>query len=148
LVPGRGPTPKRPDERRRRNSGGPIRGEWTSAQGVGWQHGAIPEPPDGLLPSSVEAWDTWFRGWVAAHWGPEDLPALHVLVGLYDHVERGKLQLAGELRHWMDGYGLTPKGRQDRRWAPPVKDTHVETPKEPVRTSRYAHLKIVDSDSS
>jgi len=45
----------------------------------------------------------------------------------------------------MDGYGLTPKGRQDRRWAPPVKDGQGETPKKPATTSQYAHLTIVDS---
>jgi hypothetical protein len=46
----------------------------------------------------------------------------------------------------MDGYGLTPKGRQDRRWAAPAMDTHVETPKKPAKTSRYAHLTVVDSE--
>jgi hypothetical protein len=144
-MAGRGPTPKKPDERRRRNSGGPARGEWNAAEGVGWQHGPIPEPPDGLLAPSVKAWETWFQGWVAAHWGPEDLPALRVVVGLYDVVERGKLQLVGELRHWMDGYGLTPKGRQDRRWARPAKDAQLGSPKKTPKTSRYAHLTVIDS---
>jgi hypothetical protein len=109
------------------------------------QHGTLPEPPDGLLAPSIEAWEAWFRGWVAAHWGPEDVPALHVVVRLYDQVERGKFQLVGGLRHWMDGYGLTPKGRQDRRWAPPVKAERLQTPKRSRETSRYAHLTVVDS---
>ena len=42
--------------------------------GVGWQHGPIPDPPDGRLASSIDAWEAWFRGWVVAHWGPEDYP--------------------------------------------------------------------------
>ena len=124
-MAGKGPTPTKPDERRRRNTDPPARGEWASADGVGWQHGPIPEPPDGLLAPSVVAWEAWFRGWVAAHWDPQDLPALHVVVGLYDQVERGEFQLVREFRHWMDGYGLTPKGRQDRRWIPPWSRTQT-----------------------
>ncbi len=85
----------------------------------GWQHGEMPLPPEGLMPASVEAWETWMRAWFAAHWTPADLPGLRHLIRLYDQVERGEFQRSGELRLTMDTFGITPKGQQDRRWAPP-----------------------------
>jgi hypothetical protein len=143
-MAGRGRTPKKPEERRRRNVDPPARGEWTPADGVGWLHGPIPEP---MASSRSRSWRgrRGTGGGSLRTWSPEDLPALEVLVRLYDQVERGKFQLADELRHWMDGYDLTPKGRQDRRWAPPVKDAQRDTPKKALKTSRYAHLTVVDS---
>jgi hypothetical protein len=65
--------------------------------------------------------------WFAAHWTPADLPALRQLVRLYDEVERNEFQRAGELRLQMDTYGITPKGQQDRRWAPPAADAGKAT---------------------
>jgi hypothetical protein len=85
----------------------------------GWQYEPIPSCPDDLLPASVEAWDVWFKAWFAAHWTPDDLPALRRLVRLYDQVERGEFRRAPELRLWLDSYGSSPKGGHDRRWAPP-----------------------------
>lgn len=113
-MPGRGPAPKKPEDRRDKHE--KTRGEWTAADGEGWQHGDIPEPPDGLLKPSLEAWETWFKAWWAAHWNPEDLPALRQVIRIYDQVERGEFQRAPELRLQMDTYGITPKGQQDRRW--------------------------------
>ena len=115
----RGPAPKPADQRRRSNE--PARGEWSTA-GVGWQHGDTPAAPDGLLAPSLEAWSTWMAAWFAGHWTPSDLPALRTLIRIYDQVERGEFQRANELRLQMDTYGITPKGQQDRRWAPPVAD--------------------------
>jgi len=110
--------PKLPGERRRANV--PERGEWQPTEGVGWQHGDIPAAPEGLMPASDEAWRIWMGAWFAAHWTPDDLPGLRTLVRLYDQVERGEFQRANEVRLQMDTYGITPKGQQDRRWAPPV----------------------------
>lgn len=59
------------------------------------------------------------ESWFAAHWTPSDLPGLRQLIRIYDQVERGEFQRANELRLQMDTYGITPKGQQDRRWAPP-----------------------------
>jgi hypothetical protein len=112
--------PKRPGERRRQNT--PERGEWQPTEDVGWQHGDTPAAPEGLMPASDEAWRIWMGAWFAAHWTPDDLPGLRTLVRLYDQVERGEFQRANEVRLQMDTYGITPKGQQDRRWAPPVKE--------------------------
>jgi hypothetical protein len=80
--------------------------------------------------------------WFASHWTRDDLPGLRTVVRLYDEVERGRFTRVGELRQYMDGYGITPKGQQDRRWSPPK-------PEEPsaaagqAQTDLYAHLKAV-----
>lgn len=110
--------PKDPGSRRRRNT--PERGEWTATERAGWQHGDVPEPPEGLMPASTDAWQVWMGAWFAAHWTPDDLPGLRQLIRIYDQVERGEFQRANELRLQMDTYGITPKGQQDRRWARPV----------------------------
>jgi hypothetical protein len=135
-MAGRGPTPK-PD-RRRRNV--PVRGDWKATPGVGWQHGSIPAPPDGLLEPSRVAWETWMRAWFAAHWTPDDLPGLRKVVQLYDATERGELHRSAELRMSMDNYGITPKGQQDRRWQrPKAEDVPAAVP----TTEKYARLKAV-----
>lgn len=124
-MPGRGPAPK--DKSQRRNFTAPSRGEWHPALGIGWQHGKAPEPPEGLMPATEEAWRVWMGAWFAAHWTPDDLPGLRTLIRVYDEVERGEFQRATELRLQMDTYGITPKGQQDRRWARPTEDKAVAT---------------------
>lgn len=117
-MAGRGRVPKA--QAIRRNTTAPTRGEWNAAETVGWQHGDPPEAPEGLMKASLEAWATWMGSWVAAHWTPTDVPGLRQLIRIYDQVERGEFQRANEMRLQMDTYGLTPKGQQDRRWAPPT----------------------------
>lgn len=80
--------------------------------------------------------------WIAVHWTPTDLPGLRQLIRLYDQVERGEWPRASEVRLLMDTYGITPKGQQDRRWAPPKADEPAQAA-EPAKTSRYAHLRAV-----
>jgi hypothetical protein len=136
-VAGRGPAPE-PD-RRRRNA--PARGEVTTAAGSGWQHRTYPKPPAGLLSASRIAWSTWFAAWFAAHWTKADLPGLRIVIMLHDQVERGEYQRAGELRLWLDTYGVTPKGQQDRRWLKPEpKGTNTAAD----RYAAYGHLRSVD----
>ena len=129
------------ETRRRRNV--PVRGEWKPTTSAGWQHGDIPPAPDGLMPKSVEAWDTWMRAWFAVHWTPEDLPGLRQLVRTYDQVERNEFQRGPELRLLMDTYGITPKGQQDRRWQRP-KDAEPEPEADSTaEDSPYGHLRAV-----
>ena len=109
-----GPPPKK--NRARRNA--PASGDWKVAPGVGWQHGEVPDPPDGLLKESRRAWDSWMGSWFASFWIPEDLPGLRQIVRLYDQVERGEFQRATELRLQMVAYGMNPEGQQKRHWLP------------------------------
>lgn len=160
-MAGRGPKPKPLEQRRTRHQ--PLRGEWQAAAGIGWQHGSPPEPPDGLLIASVRVWQTWMQSWWASHWMPEDLPGLIVTIRLYDMCEsyfnepltekkvRGKDETVWvpkpnpttELRQFMDNYGITPKGQQDRRWAPPKADEQPVAAEPAKRGGRYAHLRSV-----
>ena len=140
-MPGRGPAPK--ENRRRRNK--PVRGDWQSTPDVGWQHGELPPPPDGLKDVSRWAWDSWFKAWFAAHWTPDDLPGLRVVIRLYDEVERGEFTRATELRQMLDNYGITPKGQQERRWTRPKPEEAQPSQSQPrpAAASHYDHLKVV-----
>ena len=138
-MAGRGPTPNDRLPQRPRDAKKRVRA-WTQADGTGWRYGKVPAPPAGLLPTSKTVWRTWFNGWVSAHWIAADVPGLRVMVKLYDRVERGELIRAGELRLWMDTYGLTPKVQQDRRWKPPEE---TSSRNEVQRPSAYGHLRTV-----
>ncbi len=139
-MPGRGPAPK---VTRRNKSDVPIRGEWKAVPGIGWQHGPVPTPPPGLLKASREAWSVWMHAWFAAHWTPDDLPGLRTVVQLYDQVQRGEYVRVGELRLHMDGYGITPKGQQDRRWSPPKPEDKPAADAAQPAENPYAHLRAV-----
>lgn len=142
-MAGRGRAPK--DAAVRRNGHEPQRGEWQAAGAVGWQHGPTPKAPAKLTKAAREAWDTWMSAWFAAHWTPEDLPALRQIVRLYDQVERGEFQRMNELRLQMDTYGMTPKGQQDRRWKRPEGEAEAPAGDAPAAPSsdRRARLKVV-----
>lgn len=135
-----GPPPAK--TRRRRNV--PARGEWRPSPGNGWQHGDVPEPPDGLVAASREAWDTWFRAWWASNWTPDDLPGLRIVIAWYDRVERtdAKANDVTALVRLMDTYGITPAGQQSRRWEPPKPDD-VPATTAPPKGGRYGHLRAV-----
>lgn len=92
--------------------------------------------------ASIEAWSVWMGSWFAAHWTPDDLPGLRRVILLYDQIERGEFQRSAELRMLMDNYGITPKGQQDRRWAPPKEEEKPVTTG-PKKASRYDHLRAV-----
>ena len=141
-MPGRGPTPKE-HRSRARDEKARIRGDWKLSETAGWQHGELPEPPDGLLEASRAAWETWFRAWWAAHWTPEDLPMLRQVIRLYDKVERNDFTAAelAQYRQLLESYGITPKGQQDRRWKPPEAPPKAE---EGPSISAYGHLKAVE----
>ena len=134
-MPGTGPAPK-PNSRTRHE---PQRGRPKNAPGVGWQHGPMPAAPIKLLKPSQDAWATWMAAWFAAHWTPSDLPGLRQVIRLYDQVERGEFQRAGEVRMSMDTYGITPKGQQDRRWLPPKESEDAAPRAKPA----LARLRVV-----
>jgi hypothetical protein len=137
-MAGRGPAPKPARHRR----GSPERGDWQPSPDGGWQH-ELPGPPPGISPAAAEVWGGWFRSWWAGNWTTDDLPTLRLVIRLWDRVDRGDIRQAAELRQWMDSYGLTPKGRQDRRWVqtPPARRTWMDGGEDP-----YAHLRASDPD--
>lgn len=132
-----GPAPKK--ERRRRNV--PARGEWKSAPGVGWQHGPIPAPPDGLSPVALEAWNTWMTAWWASYWTPADLPGLRLVVRAFDNAQGMRsASFHHEVIRLMDAYGITPAGQQARRWTPPKAEPTTPAA-DLVEIGAYAHLR-------
>lgn len=118
--------------------------EWQPSPGIGWQHGALPTPPDGLVAATRDAWEAWFTAWFAANWTPADLPGLRVVIAQYDAVQRGgaKANDVTALLRGMDTYGITPSGQQSRRWAPPKAEDAAQAPAGPT-ASRYGHLRAV-----
>jgi len=138
-----GPAPK--PNRRGRNK--LARGEFVSRSETGWQHGPIPEPPDGLVAESRETWELWFNAWWAVHWTPADVPVLRQTIRLFDEVERGitkKSQDRAQLHVWMRGYGITPDGQLANRWAAPKpEEKSSQSPKPRPVGVQYEHLKVV-----
>lgn len=141
---GKGFAPKPQDQRI--NAHDPQRGDWVAAPTDGWQHGRVPQPPSGLKAESKETWDTWFSAWFAAHWSPEDLPGLRMVIRLYNRSLAADCTAAerSELRQLMDSYGISKKGQQDRRWVKPKPDDAAKPePRQGAKQSRYAHLRAV-----
>lgn len=142
----RGPKPKPEGQTITRT---PVAHPWQPSPGVGWQHGdpsdrrrKYPAPPDDLRASSVAAWDAWMRSWWASNWDAADLPQLFMLIDLFDRQARGQLDVA-KLTPLLDRWGITPKGRQDLRWAPPKKDAPAAA--EPAATPAGRRLRVVDA---
>jgi hypothetical protein len=142
-MAGRGPAP---DSQRLRR-GAPARGDWQPSPDGGWQH-ELPEPPAGIAPAAAQVWRSWFTAWWAGHWTLDDVPNLRFVIRLSDRVNRGDVKRAGELRQWMDSFGLTPKGQMDRRWRrpdPPRSKAPWEVRREAAArrggSGRYDHLR-------
>jgi hypothetical protein len=123
----------------------PARGEWQPVPGIGWQHGPIPPAPPRLVKAAQEAWRVWFGAWYASHWSPDNLPDLRTCIRLLDQVERGQFQRANELRMWEDNLGISLKGQQALRWAPPKADEKPVTSPTVTPTGRYDHLRALPS---
>lgn len=138
-----GPSPK--PNRRGRNA--LARGNWQSAEQIGWRFGDVPAPPDGLKDATRWAWDTWFAAWFAAHWTPDDVPGLRLVIRMYDEVERGASLKAADkasLHTWMRSYGITPDGQAALRWARPKEETPSQPKRSAAGADRYAHLRAVN----
>jgi hypothetical protein len=72
------------------------------------------------MPASLAMWADWFGSWWASFWQAEDAGMIRQIIVLYDQMERGDQLAVTKLLPLVDRYGITPKGRQDLRWAPPV----------------------------
>lgn len=110
-----GPAPKPKDQRRNRNA--KQAGDWIQLPKEGYQ-GPIPTLPKKLgLDKDTHAW--WKKIWrspMATQWTEEDVPSLIELAILRERLLDGKISVAAEVRLRTDLFGLTPAGRQQRRW--------------------------------
>jgi hypothetical protein len=114
------PIPKPKNQRRNRN---PKRaGEWVLLPEGGYR-GPIPSTADlGLSREAQQWWRTIWRSPMATQWIEADVPALIELAILRDRLREGQISLAAEVRLRSDLFGLTPAGRQQRRWVITEKD--------------------------
>lgn len=127
-----GPTPKPDDRRQRRNSRAVV-----SVKRNGDRIAQIPDPPDDLLPATVEDWERFWASDVALVLEADsDMPGVRRLFQLYDDHERARRayvdrpfiegsqgqpvlnpmervreSLATEIRLMEDRLGMNPKAR-------------------------------------
>lgn len=120
--------------------------KWQIAEHEGWQHGKVPPCPKNLTAHGQRAWKTWINAWWACFYTPEDLPGLQLLVMLYDKVMLEEIDVT-KIMPLLDRYGITPKGRQDLRWARLPEKEASEKPSPSIqdeiaerRASRRANL--------
>ncbi len=127
----RGPQPKHPDSRQRRNR---EHTGLTVVDGSGLAE--PPEPPAGWFKVTRESWDRFWRSDLARTVEPTDVPALERLWHLRDQWERARRivtkeplvtgsqgqpvenplskrmdRIASEIRQLEDRFGLSPSGR-------------------------------------
>jgi hypothetical protein len=106
-MAGRGPAPKNPDERRRRNQSEPL----TVMQADGESHG--PDLPEGVdWPDATrDWWDTWRRAPQAQTFTDTDWSFLLDTAVLHMEFWDGDRSVAAELRLRAAKFGATPEDR-------------------------------------
>lgn len=145
-MAGRGPAPKDPEQRRRRNA------DPTPATELA-QDGALrgPELPDlpvdegtgerpAWHPRTLAWWETWRRSAQAQQFMDTDWDFL-VDTALMHHTmwSKGRWEFAAELRLRAAKFGATPEDRARLR----MKVTEVDPAEaDKPRQSRYSHLKV------
>ena len=108
------PVPKPKDQRRNRNP--KMAGDWVQLPNDGYQ-GSIPSVAGlGLNRASQRWWRAIWRSPMATQWVEGDIPALKELAILRQLLMNGQVSVAAEVRLRSDQFGLTPAGRQHRRW--------------------------------
>lgn len=83
-------------------------------------------------PRTRRAWKAWWADPASTQWGPGDVDLVEHLADIYEQwVRESKAAFATEVRQTRDILGLTPKGKQDRRWmvAPPAEVHDLEEAK-------------------
>lgn len=130
-MPGRGPAPKKPQNRTNRHT--PTRGEWRTLPADPYKgpKPTLPRLAGGMLASTKDAWAIWWASPMAHMWTKSDWPILLRLVVMTDRVSRalntgemftGLASMVTEVRYLEDKLGLTEKGRRDLRWELPGED--------------------------
>ena len=108
------PIPKLKNQRRNRNP--KLAGDWVQLPKEAHQ---VPIPSIaglGLNKVSQKWWRTIWRAPMATQWNEGDVPALIELAILRQLLMNGQVSVAAEVRLRSDLFGLTPAGRQQRRW--------------------------------
>lgn len=141
-MAGRGPAPKPADQRRNRNK--KERGDW---QGILAPSTSVPPMPErgeergDWSDRTARAWNAWWSDPASTQWSPSDIELVEHLADVMEEWVRdpGTAGRAGEVRQLRDVLGLTPKGRQDRRWKiaePEVVDLDDKRPSAAARMEK------------
>lgn len=130
-MAGTGRAPKAGVDRRNHHS--PQRGEWTDLQEPQGKPPSLPERGKGRgrwSPRTTRAWDAWWSDPASTQWGSAEVDLLEHLADVYEEwVREPRSSMASEVRQLRDSLGLTPKGKQDRRWRVTPAAEVVELPK-------------------
>jgi len=143
-LAGRGPAPKDPSKRRRRNID-PI--PTTTVVDDGQLRG--PDLPDDVLggqdwhPRTQAWWETWRRSPQAVNFTATDWDFL-IDTALMHHTmwAKGRWEFAAELRLRAGKFGATPEDRARLRLQI-TGDPATSAQPEQEKASKYAHLKVV-----
>lgn len=118
-MAGTGRAPKNNGERRHR--GEPQRGDWTDLRPTA-RRKPPPLPTRGRgrgswSPRTRRAWKSWWSDPASLRWSAADVDLVEHLADVYEEwVREPRSSMAAEVRQLRDSLGLTPKGKQDRRW--------------------------------
>lgn len=118
-MAGRGAPPKAPAERRNHHE--PQRGDWTLLlPPTRKKPPALPPRGKGrgIWSARTRAgWKAWWSDPASTQWSESDQElVLHLADVFEEWIRTGTASFAAEVRQLRDHLGLTPKGRQDRRW--------------------------------
>jgi hypothetical protein len=144
-MAGRGPAPKGPDQRRRRNTSDPL----TVIQADGQAHGPdLPETHE--WPAATKAWwDTWRKSAQASKFTETDWSFLLDTAVLHAEFWLGDRSVAAELRLRAAKFGATPEDRARLKIAvtepgKPLSPTRLQTKESASRRERL--LRAVGDD--
>jgi hypothetical protein len=133
-MAGRGPAPKPPEQRRRRNA--PEGGEWID---VGPLEKAVLGVADRKWSATARGlWVEWRKDPVTQLYSPADLAAIRELARTFDDLPPNEQRLR------MDGLGLTPKGKQGLRWRVVRGEAEVSQ----IRPASVHRLRVVAPDGA
>jgi hypothetical protein len=133
----------------RLNRSQPRRGDWLMLPAAGGDVPALPERGDGRgdwSDRTRRAWASWWKDPASPQWSEADRDLVEHLADVYEEwVRKPRAAMATEIRQLRDSLGLTPKGKQDRRWLVALPEHDVEprrTPRGMSARERFGHLSV------
>jgi hypothetical protein len=135
-LAGRGPAPKDPEKRRRRNAD-PVPATVVAADG----EARGPDLPDGVdwPAQTLVWWETWRRSPQAQAFTETDWSFLLDTALLHSRLWSGEASAAPELRLRVAKFGATPEDRARLRMS--IGEPDKPADKRPASKSRYEHLR-------
>lgn len=149
-MAGRGPAPKFRENRRRRNV--PLHGEWVELRPLDDpQVPVMPEPLDeaGWTARTARSWAAWWSDPAAQMWGAGDVDLVEHLCFMHEQwARKGTASLLSEIRQVREALGLTPKGKQDRRWrvAPPAEIVDLDEQRSEAEKKRELRDRVAAAE--